>query len=171
VDDSNPPSTAGSRAAAEHLLQRGGPACGGRPGRPGGRHLRQPGHRGQARPSPMPRLQDKWRASPVRCARSASVKGRPGGRLHADDPAGPGGHAACARLGAVHSVVFGGFAPKELATRINDAKPKAIISPPAASSRGGSSPTSRCSTRPSRWPSTSPSACTVIVQREQAKRR
>jgi len=35
---------------------------------------------------------------------------------------------ACARLGAVHSVVFGGFAPAELATRINDAEPRAIVS-------------------------------------------
>ncbi|MCW2306154.1 propionyl-CoA synthetase [Rhodobium gokarnense] len=35
---------------------------------------------------------------------------------------------ACARIGAVHSVVFGGFASKELATRIDDAKPTAIIS-------------------------------------------
>jgi propionyl-CoA synthetase len=35
---------------------------------------------------------------------------------------------ACARLGAVHSVVFGGFAPKELATRIQDAQPKVIVS-------------------------------------------
>ena len=35
---------------------------------------------------------------------------------------------ACARLGAIHSVVFGGFAAKELATRINDAKPKLIVS-------------------------------------------
>lgn len=35
---------------------------------------------------------------------------------------------ACARIGAVHSVVFGGFAPKELALRIDDAKPKVIIS-------------------------------------------
>jgi propionyl-CoA synthetase len=35
---------------------------------------------------------------------------------------------ACARLGAVHSVVFGGFAPHELATRIDDARPKAVIS-------------------------------------------
>ncbi|KZB87489.1 propionyl-CoA synthetase [Amycolatopsis regifaucium] len=34
---------------------------------------------------------------------------------------------ACARLGAVHSVVFGGFAPKELAARIEDAKPKVIV--------------------------------------------
>ncbi|MGQ0675851.1 MAG: AMP-binding protein, partial [Rhodospirillales bacterium] len=35
---------------------------------------------------------------------------------------------ACARLGAVHSVVFGGFASNELATRIDDAKPIAILS-------------------------------------------
>ena len=35
---------------------------------------------------------------------------------------------ACARIGAVHSVVFGGFAPNELAIRIDDAKPKVIIS-------------------------------------------
>ena len=35
---------------------------------------------------------------------------------------------ACARIGAIHSVVFGGFAPKELAARIDDAKPKVILS-------------------------------------------
>ncbi len=34
---------------------------------------------------------------------------------------------ACARLGAVHSVVFGGFAPNELAVRIDDAKPKVLV--------------------------------------------
>ena len=34
---------------------------------------------------------------------------------------------ACARIGAVHSVVFGGFAANELAVRIDDAKPKAVI--------------------------------------------
>ena len=34
---------------------------------------------------------------------------------------------ACARLGAVHSVVFGGFAPHELAVRIDDAKPRVLI--------------------------------------------
>ncbi len=34
---------------------------------------------------------------------------------------------ACARLGAIHSVVFGGFAANELAVRIDDCKPKAII--------------------------------------------
>ena len=35
---------------------------------------------------------------------------------------------ACARIGAIHSVVFGGFAARELATRIDDAKPKVILS-------------------------------------------
>jgi len=34
---------------------------------------------------------------------------------------------ACARIGAVHSVVFGGFAPPELATRIDDAEPKVVL--------------------------------------------
>ncbi len=34
---------------------------------------------------------------------------------------------ACARIGAIHSVVFGGFAAKELATRIDDAKPNVIL--------------------------------------------
>ncbi|MEV6288054.1 propionyl-CoA synthetase [Kribbella sp. NPDC051770] len=34
---------------------------------------------------------------------------------------------ACARLGAIHSVVFGGFAPRELAARIDDATPKVIV--------------------------------------------
>ena len=38
------------------------------------------------------------------------------------------GMLACARIGAVHSVVFGGFAPKELAARIDDAQPKLILS-------------------------------------------
>jgi propionyl-CoA synthetase len=34
---------------------------------------------------------------------------------------------ACARIGAIHSVVFGGFAAKELANRIDDCTPKLIV--------------------------------------------
>ena len=34
---------------------------------------------------------------------------------------------ACARIGAIHSVVFAGFAPHELAVRINDCRPRAVI--------------------------------------------
>jgi propionyl-CoA synthetase len=42
-------------------------------------------------------------------------------------PEAPIAMLACARLGAIHSVVFGGFSSQELATRIDDAKPKAIV--------------------------------------------
>lgn len=73
---------------------------------------------------------------------------------------------ACARLGAVHSVVFGGFAPAELAARIDDAAPRVIVS-------------ASCGIEPSRVIaykpmldeaialSTSPPQATVILQREQ----
>ena len=37
------------------------------------------------------------------------------------------GMLACARIGAIHSVVFGGFAAKELATRLDDAQPKLVL--------------------------------------------
>ncbi|MBB4735466.1 AMP-binding protein [Micrococcus cohnii] len=42
-------------------------------------------------------------------------------------PQAPIAMLACARLGAVHSVVFGGFAPKELAARIDDATPDVVL--------------------------------------------
>ena len=73
---------------------------------------------------------------------------------------------ACARLGAVHSVVFGGFAPAELAARIDDASPRVIVS-------------ASCGIEPSRVIaykpmldeaialSTSPPQATVILQRDQ----
>jgi propionyl-CoA synthetase len=43
---------------------------------------------------------------------------------------------ACARIGAIHSVVFGGFASVSLATRIDDARPKVIVSADAGSRAG-----------------------------------
>ena len=43
---------------------------------------------------------------------------------------------ACARIGAIHSVVFGGFASGSLATRIDDAEPKVIVSADAGSRAG-----------------------------------
>ena len=42
-------------------------------------------------------------------------------------PQGAFAMLACARIGAIHSVVFGGFAAKELASRIDDLDPKLII--------------------------------------------
>jgi propionyl-CoA synthetase len=47
---------------------------------------------------------------------------------------------ACARIGAIHSVVFGGFASGSLAARIDDAKPKAIISADAGMRAGKAVP-------------------------------
>ncbi|WP_069299314.1 propionyl-CoA synthetase [Neptunicoccus sediminis] len=75
---------------------------------------------------------------------------------------------ACARIGAIHSVVFGGFAASELATRIDDATPKAVIA-------------SSCGIEPGRviaykplldeaiaMASHKPETC-IIFQREQAE--
>ncbi len=56
---------------------------------------------------------------------------------------------ACARLGAVHSVVFGGFAAHELATRIDDAEPIVVVSASCGVEPTGWCSTSRCSTM--RW--------------------
>jgi propionyl-CoA synthetase len=47
---------------------------------------------------------------------------------------------ACARIGAIHSVVFGGFAAPSLATRIEDAKPKVIVSADAGMRAGKAVP-------------------------------
>ena len=65
---------------------------------------------------------------------------------------------ATARLGAIHSVVFGGFASNELAKRLDDAKPKVVVSSSCGVEPGRISPTSRFSTEPSRLRSTSPRA-------------
>ena len=44
---------------------------------------------------------------------------------------------ACARIGAVHSVVFGGFSPDSLADRIQDCDTQGRRSPPTRAARGG----------------------------------
>ena len=75
---------------------------------------------------------------------------------------------ACARIGAMHSVVFGGFAPKELATRIDDCKPKLILSASCGIEGARVVPTSRCSTKRSNSPSTRCNTC-LILQRPQAQ--
>src|SRR6202022_1890407 len=77
------------------------------------------------------------------------------------------GMLACARIGAVHSVVFGGFAAKELATRIEDARPK-VTSPPS----GGPGPARSVEKKPLldgaiSFAQQKPSAC-LILQRPQA---
>ena len=73
---------------------------------------------------------------------------------------------ACARVGAVHSVVFGGFAPNELATRIDDAKPKMIISASCGIEPSGVIPYKPLLDESLRLSKTKPIRC-VILQREQ----
>ena len=66
---------------------------------------------------------------------------------------------ACARIGAVHSVVFGGFASHELAMRIEDAAPKRSSCPlPAGSRSAGRAIQAAARSRASRWPRTSRAA-------------
>ncbi len=76
------------------------------------------------------------------------------------------GMLACARIGAVHSVVFGGFAARELATRIDDAAPRVILSASC-----GIEPTRTVAYKPLldeaiRLAAHKPEAC-VILQRPQ----
>ena len=62
---------------------------------------------------------------------------RPRRHLHAHDPELPIAMLACARLGATHSVVFGGFSPESLRDRINDCEAKLVITADAGYRRGG----------------------------------
>ena len=64
---------------------------------------------------------------------------------------------ACARLGAVHSVVFGGFAPAELAVRLDDAQPTVVVTASCGIEPTRVIPTSPWWTPPSTWHATRPS--------------
>jgi propionyl-CoA synthetase len=75
---------------------------------------------------------------------------------------------ACARIGAVHSVVFGGFAAKELATRIDDAKPKAILSASCGIEAGRVIPYKPLLDEAIRLASAKPEVC-MILQRPQCE--
>jgi propionyl-CoA synthetase len=75
---------------------------------------------------------------------------------------------ACARIGAVHSVVFGGFAAKELATRIDDAKPKVVLSASCGIEPGRVVPYKPLLDEAIRLASAKPQAC-LILQRPQCR--
>ena len=114
--------------AAQHLLERARPPCRRRQRRAGGADLRQPGHRYGRVASPIAELRDRV----ARFAGALTGLGvEKGDRVLIYMPMVPEAAVAmlaCARIGAIHSVVFGGFAAHELATRIDDAKPKVILS-------------------------------------------
>src|SRR5436309_7875147 len=73
---------------------------------------------------------------------------------------------ACARIGAVHSVVFGGFAAKELATRIEDAKPKLVFSASCGLEPGRIVQYKPLLDEAIKLSSAKPQAC-IILQRQQ----
>jgi len=75
---------------------------------------------------------------------------------------------ACARLGAIHSVVFGGFAAKELATRIDDAKPKVILSASCGIEPGRVVAYKPLLDQAIDLSASKPQAC-LVLQREQAE--
>jgi propionyl-CoA synthetase len=75
---------------------------------------------------------------------------------------------ACARIGAVHSVVFGGFAAKELATRIEDARPKVILSASCGIEAGRVVPYKPLLDQAIELSAFKPEAC-LILQRPQAE--
>jgi propionyl-CoA synthetase len=96
------------------------------PGRSGGHHLRQPGDR-HIKTYHLRELQDRVARFAGVLADLGVVKGD---RVIVYMPMVPEAAIAmlaCARIGAIHSVVFGGFSARELATRIDDAKPKVIV--------------------------------------------
>jgi propionyl-CoA synthetase len=75
---------------------------------------------------------------------------------------------ACARIGAIHSVVFGGFAAHELANRISDARPKIIISASCGIEAGRVIPYKPLLDKAIELAAVKPERC-IIVQRPQEK--
>ena len=132
---------------AQHLLQRARPARRRGPRRPGRAHLRLAGHRDRSAPSRMPSCSTDVRRV-RRCARGARGReGRPGRHLHADGPRGgrrDAGLRADRRgaLGGLRRVRPGRARGPDRRRRAEGGRLRVA----AASSRAGSSSTSRCST-------------------------
>ncbi len=83
-------------------------------------------------------------------------------------PEAPIAMLACARIGVIHSVVFGGFAAHELASRINDAQPKLIISASCGIEVGRVVPYKPLVDKGIEIASVKPERC-IILQRPQEK--
>ncbi len=116
------------RRHAQHLLQRAGPPRGGGPRRAARRWSTTARSPARSAPTPTPELREEVAAF-AGALRQLGVA--TGDRVVIYMPMIPEAVVAmlaCARLGAVHSVVFGGFAAHELAVRIDDAKPKVVLS-------------------------------------------
>src|SRR6202166_5142984 len=75
---------------------------------------------------------------------------------------------ACARIGAVHSVVFGGFAAKELASRIDDAAPKLIFSASCGIEPGRIVPYKPLLDEAIKLANVKPESCIILQRPQQA---
>ncbi len=115
---------------------------------------------------------DELLAEVARCAGALRALGvEVGDRVLIYMPAVPGAiitMLASARLGAVHSVVFGGFASNELATRISDAKPRVIVSASCGIEGQRVIPYKPLLDRAIAMASTPPECC-IVVQRPQVE--
>ncbi len=154
-------------ARGQHLLQRARPAC--RGGR--GDQLALIYDAADGSVTHIHLCRNAARSADAR-RRDAGFRRRKGDRVILYMPMVPEAMVAmlaCARIGAVHSVVFGGFAAKELATRIEDAQAETdLLGKLRASSPAASCNTSRCSTRRSSFPASSREACIVLQRPQQA---
>ena len=87
-------------------------------------------------PSPTPSCKDEVCQAANALTELGVAGRRPGRDLPADDPRGRVAMLACARIGAAHCVVFGGFSADALATRIQDADAKLVITADGGYRRG-----------------------------------
>jgi hypothetical protein len=122
------------RRQAQRQPQLPRPARRGRPRRPGrlplgGRAGRHPHHH-------LRRAARRGPAGRQRAQGARGRQGRPGRGLPADDPGAAVTMLACARIGAVHSVVFGGFSAQALRDRINDSDCKVLVTADGGYRRG-----------------------------------
>ena len=124
-----PASTDGGSSArrVQYLPQRRRPACRVGPRRAAGDQLRQPRHGHETRHH-LRAIARRGRGARALSSQDLGVKARDRVIIYMPMiPEAVIAMLACARIGAIHSVVFGGFAAKELATRIDDAKPKVVM--------------------------------------------
>ena len=102
---------------------------------------------------------------------SLGVRRGPGRDLPADDPGGGDRMLAFARIGAVHSVVFGGFSAESLRSRIEDANAKLVITADGGYRKGTVCRSSRQSMRRSSTPQVSTcSSCSAAARRSTGRR-
>ena len=160
------------RRPAQHLLERARPPCRARPRRAGWRSSTTARSPARSKTLHLSRsCATRWRGSPARSPRLGVDKGD---RVLIYMPMVPEAvmaMLACARIGAIHSVVFGGFAAPELATRIDDAKPKLILAASCGIEPQPHRPLQAAArSARSSWRSAKPAAC-LILQRPMASRR